>query len=333
MNKILSIGQELPAVYMDRFNPEFGIPTRISFVKMQCLATETHFLNREELDLKGSYECTGGICCQALPVKSQSYVIPVIFWKNPQAEASQLEGCVKLWSCPRTVWQQLGIMQREYGSTNPNVLIDCDIVVTRTKSGQGSRTNMSFPPGNEALTLKSKLSPEKYQEIVDTVERFYALGEQMLVKPMTESDWVGTLSRMGYDCANHVWLTHQLPMNNYGARQAISQGFGQAYAGPSVPAPQIPSHLVPPAPNTTGYAPPQQAQASAAAPVHQPAFQPPVPPAPTAPPAPPQMPKFQAPPANLGQPMVPPVPPSVAPVNTIAEEQVSTTELEALLDD
>jgi hypothetical protein len=231
---VVSVGQKLPSIYLDRFQPVEGLVYRISVLDTNAIATEFHFIDIPSRDVKGSYQCIQGACCAAFGRRSQTYNVPIYVYREPQPTTT--EGEVQVWRMTAPQWKKFSDLA---------MVIDFkvyDIMLTAQKRGYGMDLNYSSVPD---VKLRDYWTPEQKEQIPQTVASFYQLGESSLVNPMSFNDWNQLLYDCGYDLQNMQWPGGQTPMSQGNARRSV--GLGAAVLPPSLGVlPPVPGMAAPP---------------------------------------------------------------------------------------
>jgi hypothetical protein len=254
---IVSVGQKLPSVYLDRFQPVEGLMYRISVLSTDAIATEFHFIDIPSRNVKGSYQCIKGACCEAFGRRSQTYNVPIYVYQNP---TQSTEGEIQVWRMTAPQWKKFSDMAQTVDFTV------YDIMLVAQKRGFGMDLTYSAVPD---VRLRDYWSAEQKEQIPQAVASFFQLGEASLVDPMSFNDWNQLLYNCGFDLQNMQWPGGQPPMSQGNARGSMG------FSAPQLPvAPAL--GVLPPVP-ATAEAPrrsysltPQGGVSSPAAPVLQP---------------------------------------------------------------
>ena len=131
-----------------------------------------------------------------------------------------------MWRLGKSLWRQIETLNESAGDVQGS-LLDFDVMVTARKQGQGTKMEISFPPGDGAFTFRKQMSAEQLQSLDDGVDYFFKSAEYSLCKPMTVMDWNSLLAQVGYDVVGG-WM-NQLPQQSYGqVQKAVSNGFAKA---------------------------------------------------------------------------------------------------------
>jgi hypothetical protein len=297
---VVSVGQKLPSIYLDRFQPVEGLTYRISVLDTNAIATEFHFIDIPSRGVKGSFQCIQGACCAAFGRRSQTYNVPVFVYQNP---LQSTEGEVQVWRMSAPQWKKFSDMALNVDFHT------YDIMLVAQKRGYGLDLSYSAVPD---VRMRDYWSPEQREQIPQSVASFFQLGEASLVDPMNYNDWNQLLYDCGFDLQNMTWPGGQSPMSQGNARRSVSMGV-MAPALPVAPS----AGVLPPVPGM----PP--APVLAAAPAHLPLRQGSVgtagspvlqPPSPAPAPVPPVVPAFIPPVVPMPSGAFPAfVPPSPAP--------------------
>jgi hypothetical protein len=237
---VVSVGQKLPSIYLDRFQPVEGLTYRISVLDTNAIATEFHFIDIPSRGVKGSYQCIQGACCAAFGRRSQTYNVPIYVYRESQPRTT--DGELQVWRMTAPQWKKFSDMA---------MAVDFkvyDIMLVAQKRGYGMDLTYSAVPD---VKLRDYWSPEQREQIPQSVESFYQLGEASLTNPMAFNDWNQLLYECGFDLQNMQWPGGQSPMSQGNAQRSVGRGFGAAML------PQPPSQgILPPVP---GMAPAQVA--------------------------------------------------------------------------
>jgi hypothetical protein len=269
---VVSVGQKLPSIYLDRFQPVEGLVYRISVLDTNAIATESHFLDIPSRDIKGSYQCIQGACCAAFGRRNQTYNVPIYVYRGSQPTST--DGEVLVWKMTASQWKKFSDM-----ATTVDFKV-YDIVLTAQKRGYGMDLTYSGVPD---VKLRDWWTPEQKEQIPQTVASFYQLGEASLVNPMSFNDWNQLLYDCGYDLQNMQWPGGQSPMSQGNARRSMHFGVAVLQPSPGV-LPPVPGMAAPP--RVSGM--PQGVVGAGGIPIMQP-------PPPSAGPVPPVFPSQSAP--------------------------------------
>jgi hypothetical protein len=234
---VVSVGQKLPSIYLDRFQPVDGLTYRISVLDTRAIATEFHFIDIPSRGIKGSYQCIQGVCCTACGRRSQTYNLPIYVYSNP---SQSTEGEVQVWRLTAPQWKKFSDLAQTVD------FLVYDIMLVAQKQGYGMNLSYSAVPD---VKLREYWSAEQREQLSQMVVSFFQLGEASLVNPMTYNDWNQLLYDCGFDLQNMQWPGGQSPMNMGDARRSV----GAAVVAPPLPPP--PAGVLPPVP---GMAPPPQ---------------------------------------------------------------------------
>lgn len=230
---ILSFGEHLPPVYLERFNPPENQVTRISILAQQVVGIESHWVDLPILGIKGMYRCTGGICCSsgAFGRRSQYYHLPIYVYTNPQVSA---EGQIMDWSLTKTVYDSIVTLAQRYDLTK------WDLDVVKTVQGQGTRTNFTIVPD---VQMRIYWTPEQTQKINESVQMFYSIAESTLVQEANDQTYQEMLMQAGFNFETKQFP--QLPQSNYkGANVAIGSAV-MPPMGASAPRTSLPGMVAP----------------------------------------------------------------------------------------
>jgi hypothetical protein len=253
---VVSVGQKLPSIYLDRFQPVEGLTYRLSVLHTDAIATEFHFIDIPSRGIKGTYQCIQGSCCAAFGRRSQTYNVPVYVYQNP---SQTTEGEVQVWRMTAPQWKKFSDM------AVMGDFLHYDIMLVAQKRGYGLDLSYSVVPD---VKLRDYWSAEQKEQIPQAVASFYQLGEASLVDPMTFNDWNQLLYDCGFDLQNMQWPGGQSPMSSVGARRSI----GGAVSPPALA--MMPSvGVLPPVPGTSGFIQPMPSMSisnTQASPVMQP---------------------------------------------------------------
>lgn len=200
---ILNMGEKLNSLYLERFSPPENVPVRISVLSKQVIGTEYHWVDLPRADVKGSFKCCGGSCCQIFGVRNQNYHVPVFVYSNPQGT----EGAIFDWSMTKSVYNDLCTLASRYDITQ----YDIEVVVTRL--GQGRRTALTLVP---EASRRTQMAPDQLESINSSVQAFFQVGEQTLVQDMTEQGYIEMAMRGGYNFQTRSF-DMGLPMGGTGA--------------------------------------------------------------------------------------------------------------------
>ena len=234
---IVQPGEKLPATYLERFEPAENVVYRISVLSTAALAVEFHWLDVESKNLKGTYQCIQGMCCQAFGRRSQSYNVPIYVYKNPSSGST--DGDIYVWQMSTPRWKKFSDLALQADLTQ------WDLTFTSQKRGQGTDWSYSVLPD---YRFRDYWPPEQKEQLKIAVESFYQMGESaVLGNLMNYNSWMQLLYDVGYDTQNQCWPGGQSPMNAGAAFQAVNR-----------------ASVLPPAP-PTGFLP--QGQAPQALPV------------------------------------------------------------------
>jgi hypothetical protein len=233
---VVDVGSKLPSIYLDRFQPTEGVMYRLSVLDTRAIATEFHFLDLPARDIKGSYQCIQGVCCTACGRRSQSYNVPVYVYQNPTQNTG---GEIQVWKMSAPQWKKFSDMAMQVDFKQ------YDIVLQASKRGWGLDMTYSVVPD---VLLRQYWTPEQREQIPQSVESFYQLGEASLVNPMTFNDWQQLLYACGFDLQNMQWPGGVNPFSHVNARGAV--GSAVAPMPPVAPSsgvlPPVPGMAVPP---------------------------------------------------------------------------------------
>jgi hypothetical protein len=214
---VVSVGQKLPSIYLDRFQPVEGLTYRISVLDTNAIATEFHFIDIPSRGIKGSYQCIQGACCAAFGRRSQTYNVPIYVYRESQPHTT--EGEVQVWRMTAPQWKKFSDMA---------MAVDFkvyDIMLVAQKRGYGMDLTYSAVPD---VKLRDYWTQAQKEQIPQSVESFYQLGEASLTNPMSFNEWNQLLYECGFDLQNMQWPGGQSPMSQGNARRSVGQGFGAA---------------------------------------------------------------------------------------------------------
>jgi hypothetical protein len=206
---VVSVGQKLPSIYLDRFQPVEGLTYRISVLDTRAIATEFHFIDIPARGIKGTYQCIQGACCAACGRRSQTYNLPIYVYQNP---SQSTEGEVQTWRLTAPQWKKFSDLAQTVD------FMVYDIMLVAQKQGYGMNLSYSAVPD---VKLREYWSAEQREQISQAVASFFQLGEASLVEPMTYNDWNQLLYDCGYDLQNMQWPGGQSPMGMGGARKSV----------------------------------------------------------------------------------------------------------------
>ena len=250
---VVSVGQKLPSIYLDRFQPVEGLPYRISVLDTNAIATEFHFIDVPSKNIKGSYQCIQGACCAAFGRRSQTYNLPIFVYRESNPRTT--EGDILVWRLTAPQWKKFSDMA---------MAVDFkvyDILLVAQKRGYGMDLTYSAVTD---VKLRDWWTPEQKEEIPQSVASFYQLGEASLVNPMSFNDWNQLLYDCGFDLQNMQWPGGQSPMSQGNARRTVGAAF-------SPPSPGV----LPPVPVMGQFQQPQGVVGSGVSPIMQPPSSPP----------------------------------------------------------
>jgi hypothetical protein len=242
---IVDVGMKLPSIYLDRADFAEGVTYRFSVLDTRAIATESHYIDLPARSIKGVYQCIQGACCAAFGRRRQTYNVPIYVYRDPTRTT---EGEVQVWQMSVSQWKKFSdlAMQVDFKVY--------DITLTASKRGWGMDLSYSVVPD---VQLRKYWTPEQREQLQQSVESFYQMGEASMVNPMTFNEWNQLLYDCGFDLQNMQWPGGQSPMVQGKARMAI----GSAVA-PGLPmAPSM--GVLPPVP---GMGPPPVRPAVAVAP-------------------------------------------------------------------
>ena len=213
---VVPVGEKLSAVYLDPFKPAENVIYRLSVLHTSAIATEYHWIDVSSKNIKGSYQCIQGVCCQAFGRRNQAYNVPIYVYRDPTRST---EGEVQVWRMTPVQWKKFSDM-----ATQVN-LLEYDLSFTVTKRGRGLDPAYTAVPD---VKLRQYWTPEQVEQLKLAVSSFYQLGEASLVNPMALNDWNQLLYDCGYDLRNQCWPGGQSPMSQGQARGAIGYAVGTA---------------------------------------------------------------------------------------------------------
>ena len=221
---IVSIGEKLPATYLERFDPAENVVYRISILATKAIAVEFHWVDVPSKNIKGVFQCIQGVCCQAWGRRSQTYNVPIYVYRNPQQST---EGEIMVWQMTPARWKKFSdlALQVDLGVY--------DIMLTAQKRGLGLDQSYSVVPD---IKLRDYWTPDQKNQLHLAAESFFQMGEASLINPMALNDWNQLLYDVGYDLQNQCWPGGQSPLNSGSAFTAI-RGAVQAPALPPAPPP------------------------------------------------------------------------------------------------
>jgi hypothetical protein len=216
---VVSVGQKLPSIYLDRFQPVEGLTYRISVLDTRAIATEFHFIDIPSRGVKGSFQCIQGACCAAFGRRSQTYNVPIFVYQNP---GQSTDGEVQVWRMTAPQWKKFSDMAQvvDFGAY--------DILLVAQKRGYGLDLSYSAVPD---VKMRDYWSQEQRDQIPLSVASFFQLGEASLVDPMNYNEWNQLLYDCGFDLQNMTWPGGVSPMSPGNARRSI----GGAVAAPALP--------------------------------------------------------------------------------------------------
>lgn len=217
---ILSFGEHLPPVYLERFNPPENQVVRISVLSTQVVGIESHWVDLPTLGIKGMYRCTGGVCCSSggFGRRSQYYHVPVYVYTNPivnvngQATVNP-DGLLMDWSLTKTVYDTLCTYHQKYDLTK------YDLDVVKVTQGQGTRTNFTLVPD---VQMRQYWTPEQTQKVNESVQAFFQIAESTLVMEATDQSYMEMLAQAGFNFETKQFPQLAAPAY-HGANVAISQ--------------------------------------------------------------------------------------------------------------
>ena len=232
---IISAGQRLPAAYLERFEPAENVPYRMSVLSTNAVAVDFHWLDIPSKDVKGTYQCIQGLCCQAFGRRSQSYNVLVYVYRNPSAGST--EGDIFIWNMTPARWKKFS----DFALVPGIDLNQYDLTFQSQKRGVGTDWSYSILPDPK---FRDYWTPDQREQLKVAVDSFFQMGESsVLGNMMNYNDWASLLYQVGYDVQNQCWPGGQSPMNSGSAFQAI----GYAVHAPTLPPPPsgyLPSQAV-----------------------------------------------------------------------------------------
>lgn len=182
---VLNWGEALDSPYLQILKPAVGVTMRIAFLDVErIVAQQFHYLDDAFGDFKGSYQCSGGVCCSVCGLPQQRYYLPIWVYNNPQVSA---EGSVKALRITKSQYDTF--LQLKAGVDFYNT----DFLVITKQKGRSSQTD--FFPCQDA----SILDPGVRQELYNSLETFYRFAEESLAKPMNEETWTNIFVQCGVD--------------------------------------------------------------------------------------------------------------------------------------
>ena len=227
---IVKPGEKLPATYLERFEPAENVTYRLSVLSTAAVAVEFHWVDVPSKNIKGTYQCIQGACCQAFGRRSQTYNVPIYVYRNPQQGST--EGDLYIWQMTPSRWKKFSDMALQADLTQWDLSLTCQ------KRGLGLDWNYFMPPDYK---FRDYWTPDQKEQLKLAVESFYQMGEGSIINNlMTYNDWNDLLYDCGYDVQNQCWPGGQSPMNSNNAFTAI----GSAVRSPVLP-PAPPSGFSP----------------------------------------------------------------------------------------
>jgi len=240
---IVSPGEKLSSVYLDRFQPAENVVYRLSVLDVRAIATESHFVDVPSRNVKGVYQCIQGVCCQAFGRRRQTYNVLIYVYRDPTRST---EGEIQVWQMTAPQWKKFSDLAVQVN------LAEYDLTLTASKRGLGMDLAYSVVPD---VKMRQYWSADQAQQLHMAVESFYKMGEDSLVQPMALNDWNQLLYDCGYDLQNGMWPGGQSPMHTGAARSAIGRAMGGAVLPPVPAMGGLPPGFTPqsPAPAPTSY--------------------------------------------------------------------------------
>jgi len=220
---VVQPGEKLPATYLERFDPAENVTYRLSVLAVSAIAVEFHWVDIPSKNLKGSYQCIQGACCQALGRRSQTYHVPIYVYRNPQQST---EGDILHWQMTPARWKKFSDLALQVDLTK------YDLMLTAQKRGLGMDLSYSVVPD---VLLRQYWTPEQNEQMQLAVESFYQMGESSFINTMNYNEWNQLLYEIGYDLQNQCWPGGQSPMNSGSAFKAIGSVVGSPALPPAPP--------------------------------------------------------------------------------------------------
>ena len=218
---IVEAGQRLPAAYLERFDPAENVRYRMSVLSTSAVAVDFHWLDIPSKDVKGTYQCIQGLCCQAFGRRSQSYNLLIYVYRDSTSTAGDLY----TWNMTPARWRKFS----EFAISPGIDLMQYDVTFHSEKRGQGTDWSYSVLPDPK---FRDYWSAEQKEQLKVAVDSFFQMGESsVLGNMMNYNDWASLLHDVGYDVHNQCWPGGQSPMNSGSAFQAI----GHAVHAPTLP--------------------------------------------------------------------------------------------------
>lgn len=188
---VMQLGEKLNSLYLERFSPPENVPIRVSVLSTSIIATEYHWVDIPRADVKGSFKCCGGSCCQLFGVRRQAYHIPIYVYSGQDTSGSIFD-----WAMTKSVYNDLCALASRYDLTK----YDLEVVVTRL--GQGRRTAINIVPDG---SRRSAMTQQQIDSLTESVNAFISSGESTLVQDMNEQGYLDLAVRGGYNFQTHSW--------------------------------------------------------------------------------------------------------------------------------
>jgi len=209
---VIELGEHLRSVYLDRWDPAPGQDYVISLLSLKAVATQSHWVDRPEANIRGKFECAETHCCNAFGNPFQNYNFPIWVYQNPK---DSTEGDFYYWSLSRFLYDRL-IKMAEQGD-----LLKNDLIVSPRLQGQGVQTDISFRPGG--FTLRDYMEADLVSRVESSVQHFFNVAESEIHQQIGDKGWVEMLQALNYDFSSGS----PLPPSS-----ALPQNFGGGYAQP-----------------------------------------------------------------------------------------------------
>lgn len=182
---IIKFGEKLRTPYLERFSPQDNIEYRLAILEFDpIIGVIFHYL--DENDYKGSFQCIQGVCCEVNGVPQMRYFLPVWVYKG----LNTYEGELKVLQITKYQYENFSKLAGDFD------LRSVDWKVMTQRKGRGKDTSIQAIPGNMWLAS----APEDYlAQVSESLQVYFAMAEQTLIRPMNEEDWYKCIRDIGID--------------------------------------------------------------------------------------------------------------------------------------